>query len=126
MKTRLRRSLEVSLALIGAVTFGCSREETRYTYQSLEDCQADWGKTEECTEGTPGQDWDDDTAATGENQAGVRRPGHFWIGPRLFPGRSTWNHHSPSPTGTPKRSTGTTKVTTGGFGGTGHHVSSGG
>lgn len=127
MKTRLRRSLQVSLALIGAITFGCSREETRYTYKSLEDCLADWGNTEECEDGgTDDQPYPGTT--TQGNGNGVRRPGHFWIGPRVFPGRSTWSNkpRSTSSTGTPTRSSGTTKIRTGGFGGSGHHMSTGG
>lgn len=47
----MKRSLNISLLLVGSVTAaGCAREEERLLYRSRADCLADWNAQEDCEE----------------------------------------------------------------------------
>ena len=46
----MRRSLNITLALIGAVALAGCQPENRSVYKSREDCLKDWGSGQECEE----------------------------------------------------------------------------
>ena len=95
-----RRSLQVSLVLMGALAVLSYGEDRRYLYSSRQDCLNDWGDDKDCKE-----------APTGSGSSGTRH----WYGPRYGSG------------GRPTRSVGVATVSRGGFGSLGSfHASFGG
>lgn len=117
-----KSSATITLVLLGAAALAaCGQDDEtarRDLYASKEDCLKDWGDELKCEEGP---------AAQGS------RGGHgsYFYGPMYRPGQ--FGSHSVSrPAGTVdaarpgSRSVGTTHVTRGGFGGSGHAHSGGG
>jgi uncharacterized protein YgiB involved in biofilm formation len=110
MLKRIRKSSShISLVLIGAATLtaglgGCSKEDVRRdVYASKADCLADWGNTPSDCE--PAFDRPTGNAATT----------HYYGRPYTYTGGS-----SPSRSG---RTIGSSTVSRGGFGGSGHSSS---
>jgi|GEM_PF-632212 len=96
-----RRSLQVSLVLMGALSVLSYGESRHYLYNSRQDCLNDWGDGKDCQE-----------APTGSSSYGTR---HYY-GPRYGSGG-----------GRPARSVGVATVSRGGFGSLGSfHASFGG
>lgn len=96
-----RRSLQVSLVLMGALSVLSYGESRHYLYNSRQDCLNDWGDGKDCQE-----------APTGSTSYGTR---HYY-GPRYGSGG-----------GRPARSVGVATVSRGGFGSLGSfHASFGG
>jgi uncharacterized protein YgiB involved in biofilm formation len=115
---RTRKSSgRVTLVLIGLAAVGCSREPDmkRDVYASREDCLADWArKPEECTAAT------DRPRHSGG--------GYFFYGP-MYSALSRGSYSSGWSGGnstTSGRAVGSTSVSRGGFGSTGHASSSSG
>jgi hypothetical protein len=97
-----RRSMQVSLALMGVLAVSSYGESHNYLYKSKKDCLDDWGSEQSCTEPQQGSPY--------------HRSGYYY-GPRYGSGysRST------------SRSVGTVSVSRGGFGSLGGlHASFGG
>ena len=95
----------IGAAAIGATLAGCSRDEIRRdVYASKQDCLADWGNTPQDCE--PAYDRRTGNAATT----------HYYGRPYSFSGDSS----SPSHSG---RTIGSSTVSRGGFGSSGHSAS---
>jgi uncharacterized protein YgiB involved in biofilm formation len=116
MPIRTRKSsTRVTLVLIGAAAAlsGCGSSTDpdtslrRNLYASKEDCVADWGDAKECEQ----------SAATSSGG----RSGRVWFGPSYSFGSGTGAAASHS-----AHSIGSTSVSRGGFGASGHAHSSGG
>ena len=117
MPTRPRKSsTRVTLVLIGAATAlsGCGSSTDsdamlrRNLYASKEDCVADWGDPKDCEQ----------SAAP----ANGGRTGRVWFGPSYSYGAG----HAGTSAGHSAHSIGSTSISRGGFGASGHAHSSGG
>ncbi|HEX9024566.1 MAG TPA: hypothetical protein VF799_12080 [Geobacteraceae bacterium] len=96
-----RRSLQISLVLMGALAVASQGESRHYIYNSRQDCLEDWGGGQDCREAPPGS-----------SHYGT----HTYYGPRYGSG-----------TGRAPRSIGVGTVSRGGFGSFGSfHASFGG
>lgn len=99
-----RRSLQVSVVLMGALAAMSYGESRHYLYASLKDCRDDWGDGKDCREEPTG-------GSGGSGSGGVR-----YYGPRYGSGG-----------GSPTRAIGVSSVSRGGFGSLGRfHASFGG
>jgi hypothetical protein len=97
-----RRSLQVSLVLVGALAVSSYGESQHYLYKSKKDCLDDWGSEQECKEPPAG--------------SGYYRS-RYYFGPR----------YGSYQTGRPTHSVGSVAVSRGGFGSLGgFHASFGG
>lgn len=80
-----RRSLQITLVLIGMVALsGCSSEQ-RNVYKSKEDCLQDWGSGQECEEVNSNNNY----------YGGSYYPGGYFYGPR-YSGSAGTMHGTPS------------------------------
>lgn len=82
----MRRSVKITLALIGAVALAGCQSENRSVYKSREDCIKDWGADEKmCEEITEGN----------RHYGGGAHPVGYFYGPRYY-GNAGSMHGTPS------------------------------